>query len=109
MKKTLEGNKLFNKSETIPKMEDVLSNTELARVLNSLTYTVAQRHDYAFEIAQMSELRDKSIFVARLLKGLSGFESSYRLGEYNYLINSTRIERRSEKIKLPKKKRWISL
>jgi len=100
---------MFKKSEPIPKMEDVLSNTELARVLNSLTYEVAQRQDYAFEFAQMSELRSKSIFVARLLKGLSGFESSYHLGEYDYKIDTTRIERRSEKIKLPKKKRWISL
>ncbi len=100
---------MFKQNETIPKMEDVLSNTELARVLNSLTYTVAQRHDYAVEIAQMSELRDKSIFVARLLKGLSGFESSYHLGEYDYRIDTKRIERKSPKIKLPKKKRWIHL
>ncbi len=99
---------MFKQNE-IPKMEDVLSNTELARVLNSLTYTVAQRHDYAFEVAQMSELKNKSIFVARLLKGLSGFESTYRLGEYNYLINSTRIERRSEKIKLPEQSKWAIL
>ena len=100
---------MFNKNEAVPKMEDVLSNTELARVLNSLTYQVARRQDYAFEIAQMSELKNKSIFVARLLKGLSGFESSYHLGEYDYKINSTHIERRSEKIKLPKQKRWLKL
>ena len=99
---------MFKQNE-IPKMEDVLSNTELARVLNSLTYTVAQRHDYAFEVAQMSELKNKSIFVARLLKGLSGFESSYHLGEYDYRIDTKRIERKSPKIKLPKKKRWIHL
>ena len=97
------------KQQSNPKMEDVLSNTELARVLNSLTYKVAQRYDYAFEFAQMSELKNKSMFVARLLKGLSGFESSYHLGEYDYLVNSTRIERRSEKIKLPEKSRWSIL
>ena len=101
---------MFNKNETVPKMEDVLSNTELARVLDSLTYQKQQRHDYAFEVAQMSELRNKSIFVARLLKGLSGFESSYHLGEYDYKIDTKRIERRSErKIKLTKKKRWLKL
>ena len=100
---------MFKKSEPIPKMEDILSNTELARVLNSLTYTVAQRTDYAFEVAQMSELRNKSIFVARLLKGLSGFESSYHLGEYDYKIDTKRIERRSPKIKLPKRSRWSIL
>jgi len=105
----MEENNLFKKNETVPKMEDVLSNTELARVLNSLTYTVAQRLDYAFEIAQMSELKNKSIFVSRLLKGLSGFESSYHLGEYDYKINTDHIERRSEKIKLPKKSRWAIL
>ena len=90
-------------------MEDVLSNTELARVLNSLTYTRAQRQGYAFEIAQMSELKSKSIFVARLLKGLSGFESSYHLGEYDYKINTTHIERRSPNIKLKPRSRWSIL
>ena len=90
-------------------MEDVLSNTELARVLNSLTYEKQQRQDYAFETAQMSELKNKSIFVARLLRGLSGFESSYHLGEYDYKINSTHIERRSPKIKLPEKSKWSIL
>ena len=97
------------KKNNIPKMEDVLSNTELARMLNSLTYKVAQRQDYAFEIAQLSELKSKSIFVARLLRGLSGFESSYHLGEYDYKIDTERIERRSPKIKLPKKSRWTIL
>jgi len=87
-------------------MEDVLSNTELARVLNSLTYTRAQRQDYAFEVAQLSELRSKSMFVARLLRGLSGFESTYRLGGYDYQINSTHIERRSPNIKLKPRSRW---
>ena len=100
---------MFKKSEPIPKMEDVLSNSELARVLNSLTYKKQQRQDYAFEIAQMSELKSKSIFVARLLKGLSGFESSYHLGEYDYKIDTSHIERRSPKIKLPKKSRWTIL
>jgi len=100
---------VFKKSDPIPKMEDVLSNTELARVLNSLTYQKQQRSDYAFEIAQMSELKSKSIFVARLLRGLSGFESSYHLGEYDYKINSTGIERRSPNIKLKPRSRWSIL
>jgi len=99
---------MFNKNE-IPHMEDVLSNTELARVLNSLTYKKQQRQDYAFEIAEMSELRNKSIFVARILKGLSGFESTYQLGEYNYKINTTHIERRSPNIKLKPRSRWSIL
>jgi len=100
---------VFKKSEPIPKMEDVLSNTELARVLNSLTYKKQQRQGYAFEIAQLSELKSKSIFVARLLRGLSGFESTYHLGEYDYKINSSGIERRSEKIKLKPRSRWSIL
>jgi len=100
---------VFKKSEPVPKMEDILSNTELARVLNSLTYQKQQRQDYAFEIAQLSELKSKSIFVARLLRGLSGFESTYHLGEYDYKINSTHIERRSEKIKLKPRSRWSIL
>ena len=99
----------MRKKTEIPKMEDVFSNTELARVLNSLTYTRAQRQDYAFEFAQISELRNKSIFVARILKGLSGFESSYHLGEYDYKINSTHIERRSQNIKLKPRSRWSIL
>ena len=99
---------MLKKNET-PKMEDVLSNAELARMLDSLTYKVARRTDYAFEVAQMSELRNKSIFVARLLKGLSGFESSYHLGEYDYKIDTRHIERRSPKIKLPKRSRWTIL
>jgi len=98
-----------NKNEAVPKMEDVLSNTELARVLNSLTYQKQQRSDYAFEIAQMSELKSKSIFVARLLRGLSGFESTYTLGEYEYKINSSGIERRSPNIKLKPRSRWSIL
>jgi len=100
---------VFKKSDPIPKMEDVLSNTELARVLNSLTYQKQQRQDYAFEIAQMSELKSKSIFVARLLRGLSGFESSYHLGEYDYKIDTTHIERRSPNIKLDPRSRWSIL
>ncbi len=100
---------MFKKSDPIPKMEDVLSNTELARVLNSLTYQKQQRQDYAFEIAQMSELKSKSIFVARLLRGLSGFESSYHLGEYDYKIDTTHIERRSPNIKLKPRSRWSIL
>jgi len=100
---------MFKKSEPIPKMEDVLSNTELARVLNSLTYQKQQRRDYAFEIAKMSELKSKSIFVARLLRGLSGFESSYHLGEYDYKIDTTHIERRSPNIKLKPRSRWSIL
>ena len=101
---------MFNKSKTqTPKMEDVLSNTELRRMLNSLTYELANRGGYAVEIAQMSELQNKSIFVARLLKGLSGFESTYHLGEYDYQIDTKHIERKSPRLKLPKKKRWINL
>jgi len=100
---------VFKKSEPIPKMEDVLSNTELARVLNSLTYQKQQRQDYAFEIAKMSELQSKSIFVARLLKGLQGFESTYHLGDYDYKINTESIERRSPNIKLNPRSRWSIL
>ena len=101
---------MFKRNRTqVPKMEDILSNTELRRVLDSLTYEIANRGGYVVEIAQMSELKSKSIFVARLLKGLSGFESTYHLGEYDYQITTKHIERKSPRLKLPKKKRWINL
>jgi len=100
---------MFKSKTQTPKMEDVLSNTELRRVLNSLTYELVNRHDVAVEIAQMSELKNKSIFVARLLIGLSDIESTYHLGEYDYRIDTKRIERKSPRLKLPKKRRWINL
>ena len=101
---------MFNKSKTqTPKMEDVMSNTELRRVLDSLTYELGERQGVAIETAQMSELKSKSIFVARLLKGLSGFESTYHLGDYDYQIDTNHISRKSPRLKLPKKKRWINL
>ena len=91
------------------KIEDVLSNAELTRILDSLPYKVIVRHDKPLEITQTDQLRSKSLLLTRLVIGLFRDESTWKLGEYEYKIDDKRIERTAPHIKTPKKPRWIKL
>ena len=89
---------MFNKDTSIL---DILSNSSLDKLLNSLSWTWSESGNKGIEIISLKELESKSILATFFLIQIIYNNRNIGIGEYNYRILGSSITRSSPKIRKP--------